>query len=176
MKNPSLNTEWIKEVINKFQSITNKFLAETPDISNQYSSLDPMLKQNFDFNISSFISEFIISSLKNLEIYSILSSTKELKLVGPDNFFNRATEERSNSELSREKIMECSLLVDEIQAILKTYQKSQINLSSTENKFMQLKKIMKDDGNKDREKKENDLINGVLDSRAENEKIIKAVE
>lgn len=165
----SITIEKRLPVIYKFQSLTKEIIKKTPKFSKQYFSLDPILKYNFDQSISALISISVISILKNLEIYSSLSSFEEIKLVDSKYFLNLAAEVRKNLELALEEKINNSMLIDEIQTILKCYQESQIDFSETEVKFRELNKKIKNDLRKTREKEEKFLINRNLKSKVINE-------
>lgn len=134
-----------------------------------------MLKHNLDQNIISIISTSVINILKCLEIYSIFSSDKALEWVGPENFFNRAEEDRNKLELALEIMIDTSFLIDEIQATLEIHQNSFNNFSTIEHQIRDLKKIIQKNLKKDSEEEKSSLLNGILHSRVEKEKVLITV-
>lgn len=159
--NPLINNA--QDVIDRIQSTINEILIEIPEIFKKYSSLDHILKNNFDQNVLSIISSAVIFLMKNLEISSISSSRNAMKWIGLENFLNRAEEERKKLELVLEDSISNSFLVNEIQTILKPHQKSQHDFLAIEKNFRELREEIKKSINNRREKKENYLRIKVLE-------------
>lgn len=162
-KNPLM--ERIKEIFNEINLTTNRLLTESPNISEQYSGLDPMLKHNFDVNLSTVMSTAVIAHLKNLQIYSNFSLGGTLYWIAPENFFNRAEKERNKIEKVLQETIDSSFLADEIREESRDYLETLVDFSTIEHKYRELRESMMKDMKKEWREEENNLINGVLQKR-----------
>lgn len=170
-------SETIKDFISQLKNCTTQILNNSPRTKDQYSSLDPMLKFNFDETLGMITSSFIISVFKNLNIYSILSRSHHIQFVGPENFLKKATNQNEKLvEILRTNVDE-SFLVEEILDNLKplgqhSYQEDILRI---QNEFNELHRSIKKNSDLEREVKKNEMLRNFLRSRLDCERIMNLV-
>lgn len=170
-------TETLQDCITKFKNSTSDILNSIPRTKDQYSSLDPMLKFNFDETVTTISGALVLRLMESLKIYSLLSQGNFIQFVGPHNFLKKANEQKvSMIEVFNENIKE-SFLVQEIEEHLELFGEKgfQDDIIKIQQEFDGLHEEMMEELKEKRVSRENELMEGFLNFRYDCEKITKLV-
>lgn len=112
--------ETIKNITTKYIELTKSVLMATSDINEQYSSLNPLLKKNFDQNFLNNLNIFVLSLLENLKINSVFSKENETKQINDLHIFDIKTSQEQKYEDDLKKLLNCHFKINEISHGLKS--------------------------------------------------------
>lgn len=114
----SSQTETMKDIFNRFMYKAAELLTQNTVTKKLYTSLDPLLKFNFDQVLESAALSLIQKLLENLYFYSYLSAGPQIQLVGPKKFLVQTKNARDKLVSSINSVIDESFIVKEIKETL----------------------------------------------------------